>query len=558
MTITTHILRYFSTLGTLLISVICCISTGCNKQTFPHNQQISTAESLIWTNPDSALHILQTIRPESLSRDDRYFWYYIHEHASSRIGAPVSPDSIMPQVIDFFHKKRAYSYLAKSYYVQGTEYFQTSDYDNAIASLKNAEERLEFITDTITYAAMTYYLEGFIAETDLLDGVACSYYQKALQLFIQTGDKRRMACCYRDLADMDNDVESMDDYYEKAVAIASEIKDTILLYDILIQKELTEPLGDTLRIIELSHFLMDRYGNNHYANVIAEYMIDHDRLEEADFYLQKYEDNHGMVWGVDWSTFLRGLYQAKRGNVQQAYQQLKNTYHTLYDDLFEKAGSRTFIISRAYDVELERNKNLQLKVDKQRLIISLGIICSISIVALLIAGLLYSMERNRRMIQKQENEIAKLRAEEAENNLKLTKVELQEKRNALKRLLKQRMQLTEHIVQSVDGMDNMTKGLQKKVGELTFLEKKNLTDFMTELNSLYGNVLDRIKKDYPSITEQDLEYLSLAILGMDSSEIAILLQINTQSVYNRRQRIRNHLGDNHLDLDSWIKELQHG
>ena len=67
-----------------------------------------------------------------------------------------------------------------------------------------------------------------------------------------------------------------------------------------------------------------------------------------------------------------------------------------------------------------------------------------------------------------------------------------------------------------------------------------------------NGLLARLRSTYPNLTESDLQYIALAYLGLDNADISILLQMQERTLWNRRQRIKNHLGEPTMNLDDWI------
>ncbi len=94
----------FDTILLLGIFVIVSISGGCNKQPKISCTQILYADSLIETQPDSTLAILTSLEPDLLPENDKMHWYMLREYASLKLWKPVSPDTIMPVIVDYFQR----------------------------------------------------------------------------------------------------------------------------------------------------------------------------------------------------------------------------------------------------------------------------------------------------------------------------------------------------------------------------------------------------------------------------------------------------------------------
>lgn len=538
----------------LIISLVCClicsISVGCKRSVGPLNEQIMLAESLVWTSPDSSMTILESIDVDSLPYGDQMYWQLEYEHASSRLGLPMSPDTIMETVIQYFKNENLPDFLAKAYYVQAAEYYTLTEYFESMCSAKEAESRLEFLSDTLPYAALTYFLEGAIAETDGLSHIANASYRKGLPYVEKLGDKRRLACFYRDIARTDDYQNTSWSNYFKAEQLAMEIQDTMLYYDILMQKEWQRDTLDSVLIYEIGAFLADSMDLYRYSCYAAEYLLRHGNIAEAEKYLCLFARDtvcHTVV--AENYQYYKSLFEYHLGEESHAYQRIEALYLGLREKIEQDAVSRAYTISRMYDVEQEKNKNLQLDIDKRRLWLLVCALGALAVLFISLLGFFYGRERNLRLKKEMEGEIDRMRAEQAENEVRI-------RRKALQKMLQQRIMLTKQLHLSIGKLDNMPKGVKKMIDDLSISDKKSWDMFVVEFNELFGNILAEMKEEYPLLTEQDEQYIALALLGLDNNEIAVLLQMNTQSVWNRRQRIRNHLDIDNQTLDDMLKEWQ--
>ena len=89
---------------------------------------------------------------------------------------------------------------------------------------------------------------------------------------------------------------------------------------------------------------------------------------------------------------------------------------------------------------------------------------------------------------------------------------------------------------------------------MTFANDSNRQQFMQEFDRVYSSFLPQLHNRYPTLTEQDDQYIALALLGLDNTEIAVLLNQTDRTIWNRRQKIKTRLGDGKMDLDKWIEQ----
>ena len=70
-------------------------------------------------------------------------------------------------------------------------------------------------------------------------------------------------------------------------------------------------------------------------------------------------------------------------------------------------------------------------------------------------------------------------------------------------------------------------------------------------------IVNCIENDCPDLTEDDRRYCYLYYAGFSAQEIAILLNVHIDSIYKKRNRIRQrlHLG-NDVTLENFLEELR--
>ena len=76
--------------------------------------------------------------------------------------------------------------------------------------------------------------------------------------------------------------------------------------------------------------------------------------------------------------------------------------------------------------------------------------------------------------------------------------------------------------------------------------------------SLYcEGFVERLQSRYPDLTDEDINLACIILLGFDNNQIRILFNhSHTQSVYNKRRRLRKKLGlDNDIELETFLQTL---
>lgn len=396
----------------VLVCIITCLSIACSNSKQPVTPAVLQAESLIWADSDSARRVLEQISYDSLPQSEQMYWQLLHQHTAIRLGYPVSPDSIMSQVVNYFATHGNKKYLGEALYVQGVEYYLLNQYNDAILYLKLAEDCIAALDTAEPYVGMIYYMQGSVMDEGAdLYYIAKDCYIKALPYFQPLPDKRRLACCYRDIArtlDYARDSTAIF-YYDTALHIAQTSKDTALYMDILMQRVSFGQQFDSVRLYELCKFDIDSLQHTNYASYVAEYLIERNRLSETAVYLAlASEDTIKSVGRAERYHYLHSLLDAKMGRTASAYDELQQVYLNQSAQIAEDAKVRTFAIARHYDLEREKEKSLRLTIRQQKLWIVTGSISAILVIIALLSAFIIKMHRDKEKQLHQKQEIMRL------------------------------------------------------------------------------------------------------------------------------------------------------
>ena len=171
-----------------IILLLAC--TACDRSTRHVTENLSQAEELIWTAPDSALHILESI-PTSrhLIGKEQADYVLLLSLAQYRCYIPVSSDSSMIDLaVEYYKDKNDADKKGAAFYVKGCileEYCK--DIPNALLAYKEAETCIPDMDDK-QYVARIYSSLGYINKKSFHLEPAKEYYQKAVQANIDGKD----------------------------------------------------------------------------------------------------------------------------------------------------------------------------------------------------------------------------------------------------------------------------------------------------------------------------------------------------------------------------------
>ena len=170
-----------------IILLLAC--TACDRSTRHVTENLSQAEELIWTAPDSALHLLESISASRhLTGKEQADYALLLSLAQYRCYIPVSSDSLINLAIEYYKDKNDADKKGAAFYVKGCileEY--SKDIPNALLAYKEAEMCIPDMNEK-RYVARIYSSLGYINKKSFHFEPAKEYYQKAVQANIDGKD----------------------------------------------------------------------------------------------------------------------------------------------------------------------------------------------------------------------------------------------------------------------------------------------------------------------------------------------------------------------------------
>ena len=275
------------------------------------------------------------------------------------------------------------------------------------------------------------------------------------------------------------------------------------------------------------------------------------------------ELNRHINYRVFMYESLSDLYY-KQNNLEEAYKYLKLAKER-NSEIFggqSKNNQHLLEIKDKYRVEKDKQKHL---IDEQRIIeleheekISMlqTIILGVTIVFIVLFGyLFFKFLRNKYKHEKRLlTEKQKLKLEQNNQILELKNKELTE--SALRLIEKDEFisGIKKKLANQKDNIDvNVIKRMLKTIqGNPT----SNWNEFEARFTAINQSFYDKLKKDYPQLSQTDQKICALVKLNFPSKDMAKLLGISVESVHTSRYRLRRKLGLERTDnLEEFINKI---
>ena len=503
---------------TILLLLAC---TACYRSTRHVTENLSQAEELIWTAPDSALHILESI-PTSrhLIGKEQADYVLLLSLAQYRCYIPVSSDSLINLAIEYYKDKNDADKKGAAFYVKGCileEY--SKDIPNALLAYKEAEKCIPSMNDK-HYVARIYSSLGYINQCSFNFELAKEYYQKAVQANIDGKDTAAQTSNLLNLLQLYHifhDTDSVNQCITKLLQFSSSLKDSILqskiYHNIAVSKMYQEKYEEAESFFSCALHISPASPPYKTMSGLAQLYIKRGQKERADSLFQ----NALLSKDLSLRAYIYNqLYdEAWKAENYKKIAQYARLYIDTSDSIYNSHLHQEVLkVQRKYD-------HMQLLYQKSR---QTNIIYSSIIIIFIVSGILWFLFIQYKKKRKEENE--KLRAEIAElvevldkmsTSCNKTQKELQDQINALKskqekdvlmspeeyaaiqntidKLTKEKEQNEKEQHQEYEKLQAQFEALNQKLKEV---EKQN-----NRFRLIYGN--------YDCVEQKDIKALQVAL-----------------------------------------------
>ena len=440
---------------------------------------------------------------------------------------------------------------AEELYRQGSSSNSTSQYESSAAYFKQAEEILVSLPASPQrdqLLGLTWFRLGNTSESDMLYDIAQNYYRKAIPMLNSDSNALYLSCLYRDIARTmvitgNGEKDSVFWYFNKAEEYAQVAQSEILLLDIdAYRYQLCYPDSVAHRLAVCKQ-LAEEYGVPTRNSEIVELLLAQHATDSAAYYLERLQptDSAYTYWFEQSYAYLNSKILRQRGQADSAYAILLDLYDRKIDELQRDAGARTYALSLHYDVAREQQlaQEAQRERQWQRKISVVLVLLSAVLILLLLVLWRYWVHRRR----EQARQLEALRDKYVQQ-LQLALERLQQKVNLTREIEMQRMRGNEV---------EFPKWLQTYRDEQLTMHKESLDELIASIDKALDGAISRLRSEYPELTESDMQFAILSIIGASDNDMSIVLNVQKQTIYHRRQIVRKHVNPDIDDIDTWLR-----
>lgn len=471
--------------------------------------ELTQAENVMYTHPDSALHILEGMTPPKAS--DKYqhaTWCLLLSQAKVKNYKKLGTDSLINIPYKYFHQEENPQRIALAEYLKGIYYNEERhDSEIALSHYLNAAKEIEK-TEDYQLAHLIYTEIGTIYAYRNLADYAISEYKKALDVAKLSNNKSYIAASLAYIGraySINTEVDAAIHYYESALKTIRETDDKRCTAIIL--KELaaiySSGLEEHKKALSYAKEALKIEEGNHW-DIETNYLTIGDIYrklnmnDSAQYYLNKATASDNVY--TKRSTY-QALFYLNR-DIPQNYvkaMQYCDSFYTYLDSVTKiKHNGEIIAMKEKYEHEKLLNEKNTLIIEKEQSTRnSLYIILSIIVlVALLIFLYQRKLMQKQQMIQKQEEQLRSYSLQMHDNEMQI------EQNSSHIALLSEQLASNEGLQETMVEQQNEMESIIRKNEEL----KRVNEEMQQHMNAFSHGLQDKLKTQLSSlehITEEN-------------------------------------------------------
>ena len=515
---------------------------GCGRAP-RYDGRLTAADSLMRSDPDSALAVIEAVNPDSLTCEgDRAYRDLLLTQARYRCYITATTDSDINRALAYYQRHSGErEKLTRAYIYKGAVMEELGHPDSAMLYYKQAEA---------TAAPDDYFNLGYIklrtgylyGQYYALNGKDIEKYEEAVDCFSHTNDTcyqiismNNLGCAYRETMPV------------KAISMFKRAAD------------LAHKLNDTTSIVSIDHsmivllFFQEKYDEAHQLiQEISNYNLEPDCLN-SDYYFYaanvyaklgmsdsakvffnlatQYKGNNPERYKMDYLNSLGEIALAENDTI--SYHKYCNASQHIADSL--KANEeKTVLLQLETEYDKDTAQNVKFQKDK-----TIAFLIA-AIIALMIMALIFISLRKRhfdRLIVdiKKENEAHLVNLSHLERKID----ELQIQDTQLKQFIFSHTGMLRDVIEAC--YHEPRNRLSDQVKRIISYQKKNKqmwTRLYDYIDMEYNGIMKHTIREYPQLNEKEVLLIALSCLGYSYVEIAIIMGYsNATTISGNKQRV---------------------
>jgi len=543
----------------LLVTIL----SGCRSKSRVNQLFLSSVDSMMTDNPDTAYKMLKDISPDELNtRRERAYYALLLTQARHKNYIPLRNDSLINVAVNYFRGKQDREKYARALLYKGICIEEMNDPRKAIEVYAEAEKVALGTTDYLTTGLINSQMAWLYQDMYIENQVDIERFKKAMEYFRLAGHKKNeysvaslLGQIYRPTTERDSAYY----YLEIALELAREMKDSVALfhnYSLVANTYLMDE--DYERARNMALYVVENHGSipisDETYHCLSRSYARLGKTDSARYYYTRISDPTDPNAKHSQLITLTEILKAER-NYKDALLHTEQS-RRLADSIID--ASRRMDL---YEIE-NRYNNQRLENINQRLEyrtrVNHYIIVLISLVAIMISiGFCVVIDRKHRDINEKIAFIEQLKTESAlYSNTLLEKLDKQNMVEIqLKEALEKRIQTIRELIDlsyRYGGVpDAFVKHFNKTLN-INRLSEGALDDLSEVVNAKYDGVIDYLQEKHRDLSTDDINLICLLCCGFSATEMSVFYNhSNGKSIYSRKRRLALKMGLD-ISLDEYV------
>ena len=542
-----------TSLAILLITFV----MGCSRT--HTDRRLVLADSLMWTAPDSALHILQAINRNSLQGDENLAYHaLLLTQARFRVNYYDYPsDSLINIALDHYSDNHNREHHTRALLYKGAYYEVHDNPTQAMRYYKMAEDNAD-TTDYRNLAQLNLrmgklYYDNFASHDFDLD-----IFSKALYYYCKLGNTQLQMVCHGYIGNLlrNKNIDSARCHLSEAIKLASTQNDTTEFIESTVS--LATTYIDDKSFLQAKNVLTSCLNNypdyidfNGYCALARTY-CGLGMTDSAKVYLKKAIKNDGNQQQRAVELLVMSEIAEAEGHSDKS-KQFYESYNLIADSL-ENNNNLTSII----DIEKlhqEINNAKQNERIKSSRIAAVSITTTLVLLSIILIFVIIRAYRKRIVRMQAQfkalNHDKNNRFQSVLSSLKATRHDLELTSSKLTQVSVINESIMQLLKSHIIIMETLVKAsYTESAGTFSKLFKSTIDDYKMD-KSVYDNILKYVSVNYPqlmgvvssnkNIDDEEKKIINLVALGFDYIDVAVIMGKSPNSISTKFTRIARKL-----------------
>ncbi|MBR3730011.1 MAG: hypothetical protein IKN08_03755 [Bacteroidales bacterium] len=595
----------FLIIGYLLLAIASCTSkVKVVEPVETPSSELCAIDSLMWRQPDSALaHLQRFVASPAADSLDAFNGHYCqllisellykNDWGQSNRGELLKAVGYFDSIVDLHGaniQKRNAFLDARGHYINGVGYYERDsvveackEYLKALEVMESHFEEKDFEGHKAQFLVYAYNRLGDLFKDQLLAEPAITCYKQAMfYCRREPTSKYGIPVLLYNIGlqfDIAGQKDSADYYYNDALDYMPDF-DNVHYRDLMVSKTIFAfyhmECGSDSIIKSLKHLVSlsaDEEERTTRLLTFGDILYENKQYDSSRLYLEAvFEKQKNIPSKILAAKNLYNIYQKKGDSIKaQEYASFladftmleieKKTAVSKVNEMFKEHLTQ----KQEKESEEEREKAIRRVI---RIIIPIAVIVALVIIAI-------ARQRNTKLMKEQKEESDrelkdrdKRHAEAIEAERQAHRMEqaaisgrLRRKNQEVRELKDQIKQMDDSVAKSEKVasfyeepicrliMERVNEGqFKSKIDYINYkdsaLDKQQLLDLRLAVDRHFGRFTLRLRKTYPSLTNSDLDYCCLYLLGLNDADIAALMQRAYNTVVERDGKLKKIFGNN--------------